>query len=216
MQLRPLIGERRDRGPRYLFLTIVSFAVTVMTVRVYLALSGYPKIGGGGLHVAHMLFGGLLLIVAVMVLLLFVGRRALALTAITAGIGVGLFIDEVGKFITETNDYFFAPAAPLIYGAVLLLVLLWLRVRRDDRPTATAAIQGAVEAIEDLADGRLSSAGPRPRRGPAARIGGRERRRRVGGWLAGGPCLRRHRGSARSARLARARRCPAAAPARPL
>jgi hypothetical protein len=126
-------------------------------VRVYLDLSGYPKIGGGGLHVAHMLWGGLLLIVAALLLQLFVGRRALVLSSVAAGIGVGLFIDEVGKFITETNDYFFAPAAPLIYGAVLLLVLVWLRVRRDERPTMSEAIQGAIEAIRDLADGRLSA-----------------------------------------------------------
>jgi hypothetical protein len=157
MQLRPLIGVRRDRGSRYLFLTIVAFAVTVMAVRVYLSVTGYPKIGGGGLHVAHMLWGGMLLIVAALVLQLFVGRRALVLSAIAAGVGVGLFIDEVGKFITESNDYFFAPAAPLIYGAVLLLVLVWLRVRRDDRPTTSEATQGAIEAIRDLADGRLST-----------------------------------------------------------
>jgi hypothetical protein len=156
MQLRPLVGVRRDRGPRYLFLTIVAFAVTVMAVRVYLAMTGYPKIGGGGLHVAHMLWGGLLLIVAALLLQLFVGRRVLILSSIAAGIGVGLFIDEVGKFITESNDYFFAPAAPLIYGGVLLLVLVWLRVRRDDRPSEDVATQGAIEAIRDLADGRLS------------------------------------------------------------
>jgi hypothetical protein len=155
--LRPLIGVRRDRGPRYLLLTIVAFAVTVMAVRVYLDWTGYPKIGGGGIHVAHMLWGGLLLVVAALLLQLFVGRRALVLSAIGAGVGVGLFIDEVGKFITESNDYFFAPAAPLIYGAVLLLVMLWLVVRRGDRPTTAEAIQGAIESLRDLADGRLST-----------------------------------------------------------
>jgi hypothetical protein len=50
---RPLIGVRRDRGSRYLLLTILAFAVTVMAVRVYLDSAGYPKVGGGGLHVAH-------------------------------------------------------------------------------------------------------------------------------------------------------------------
>jgi hypothetical protein len=79
---------------------IVAFAVTVIATRVYLDLSGYPKVGGGGLHVAHMLWGGLLLVAAVLLALLFVGRRALILSALAAGIGVGLFIDEVGKFIT--------------------------------------------------------------------------------------------------------------------
>ena len=104
MGLRPFIGVRRDRGARYLLLTIVSFAVTVAAVRVYLDAAGYPKVGGGGLHVAHMLWGGLLLVVGALSLLLFVGRRALTLSAIAAGVGVGLFIDEVGKFITESND----------------------------------------------------------------------------------------------------------------
>lgn len=154
---RPLIGVRRDRGSRYLLLTTASFAVTVMAVRVYLDTAGYPKVGGGGIHVAHMLWGGLLLVVAALVLQLFVGRRALILSSLAAGIGVGLFIDEVGKFITESNDYFFAPAAPIIYGAVLLLVLVWLRVRGDDRPSPAEATQGAIEALRDLADGRLSA-----------------------------------------------------------
>jgi hypothetical protein len=152
----PLIGVRRDRGQRYLLLTIVALAVTVMAVRLYLDAAGYPKVGGGGLHVAHMLWGGLLLVVAALLLQLFVGRRALNLSALAAGVGVGLFIDEVGKFITESNDYFFAPAAPIIYGAVLLLLLLWARARRDDRPSAAEATQGAIEALRDLADGRLT------------------------------------------------------------
>jgi hypothetical protein len=158
MRLRPLIGVRRDRDARYLFMMIVAFAVSVIATRVYLDWSGYPKVGGGGLHVAHMLWGGLLLVLAVLLVLLFVGRRALILSALAAGIGVGLFIDEVGKFITETNDYFFAPAAPIIYGAILVLVMVWLIVGRRGRPTHEEATHGAIEAVRDLADGRLSTA----------------------------------------------------------
>lgn len=156
MAIRPLVGSRRDRGARYLLITIVAFAVTVIATRVYLDFTGYPKVGGGGLHVAHMLWGGLLLVVAALLIQLFVGRRALLLSAIAAGAGVGLFIDEVGKFITESNDYFFAPAAPIIYGAVLLLLLLWLVVTRTDRPSRSDAVQGAIESLRDLQDGRLT------------------------------------------------------------
>lgn len=153
--MRPFIGIRRDHRQRYLASMVVAFTVTVVAVRVYLDATGYPKVGGGGLHVAHMLWGGLLLLVAALVGLSFVGRRALALSAVAAGVGVGLFIDEVGKFITESNDYFYAPAAPIIYGAILLLLLLWVVVRHDDRPTATEAVHGALEAVRDLIDGRL-------------------------------------------------------------
>lgn len=156
---RPLIGGRRDLGYRYLFITIVAFAVTVILIREYLDIAGYPKVGGGTLHIAHMLWGGLLLVVAVILIQLFVGQRALVLSALAAGAGVGLFIDEVGKFITESNDYFYAPAAPIIYGAVLLLVLLLLVVKRDRQPSPAEATHAAVDAIRGLADERLSAHG---------------------------------------------------------
>lgn len=125
-----LLGAKQTGAENYLLVTVVAFALTVVAVRWYLEFTGYPKVGGGGLHVAHMLWGGLLLVVGALLPMLFVGRRAMRLSAVATGVGVGLFIDEVGKFITESNDYFFAPAAPLIYGALLLLVLLWLVVRR--------------------------------------------------------------------------------------
>ena len=87
--------------------------------------------------------------------MLFVGRRALMLSALLAGIGTGLFIDEVGKFLTTSNDYFFAPAAPIIYGGMLLMILVWLVVRRRsaNRHDATQAL---LEAVRNGIDGRLT------------------------------------------------------------
>jgi hypothetical protein len=155
---RPWLGARRDQAERYLLVTIAAFALTVAGVRWFLEVTGYPKVGGGGLHVAHMLWGGLLLIVAVVLPLLFVGRRVLMASAIAAGVGVGLFIDEVGKFITEENDYFFAPAAPIIYGSLLLLVGLWLVVRRRRSRSAFDAMQAAAEAVGVGIEGRLNEA----------------------------------------------------------
>lgn len=156
MKRRPL-GARRDRAERYLVFTIAVFAVTVAGVRWYLDLAGYPTIGGGGLHVAHVLWGGLALFIAALLPLLYVGRRALLISALLAGVGVGLFIDEVGKFLTASNDYFFAPAAPIIYGGILLLVLLWLLVRRQ-RGTTYDATQAAIEALSAAVDGQLTQA----------------------------------------------------------
>ena len=80
-----------------------AFATTVAATRWYLDLAGYPTIGGGDLHVAHVLWGGLALTIAVLLGLIFVGQRAMLLSALLAGVGVGLFIDEVGKFLTTTN-----------------------------------------------------------------------------------------------------------------
>ena len=155
---RPWLGARRDQAELYLLVTIAAFALTVAGIRWFLEITGYPRVGGGGLHIAHMLWGGLLLIVAAVLPLLFVGRRVLLLSALIAGVGVGLFIDEVGKFITEENDYFFAPAAPLIYGSLLLLVALWLAIRRRRSDTVYDTMQAAVDAVGAGIDGRLNRA----------------------------------------------------------
>ena len=85
------------------------------------------------------------------------GRRALLVSALLAGIGAGLFIDEVGKFLTTTNDYFYAPAAPIIYGSIMLLVLLWLIVRRRGASDYDAT-HVLVEALRDGVDGHLTEA----------------------------------------------------------
>ena len=154
MPIQPL-GARRDGAERYLVLTIAAFAVTVAGVRWYLDLAGYPTIGGGGLHVAHVLWGGLALFIAALLPLLYVGRRSLLISAVLAGVGAGLFIDEVGKFLTTTNDYFFAPAAPIIYGSILLLILLWVLVRRR-RLDNQSAMHAVVDSLADGVDGRLT------------------------------------------------------------
>jgi hypothetical protein len=107
---------RRLGAERYLRHTLIWFALTVIVVRSALAATGYPRLGGGELHIAHVLWGGLFLFGAALSPLLFANRWALEVSAVLAGIGVGLFIDEVGKFITLNNDYFFPPAANHLRG----------------------------------------------------------------------------------------------------
>ena len=114
----------------YVRLTLLSFAATVGVTRLFLALTGYPQLGSRTLHIGHMLWGGLFLFVSALVMLIFVNRWAYALGALLSGIGVGLFIDEVGKFITQNNNYFTPAAAPIIYALFLAVVLVYLRVRR--------------------------------------------------------------------------------------
>lgn len=109
---------------------LVAFAATVIGTRWFLALTGFPKLGGGDLHIAHALWGGLFLFAGALLPLIWPGRRLHLVAAALTGAGMGLFIDEVGKFITTRNDYFYPAAAPIIYATFLLSMLLLLGVRR--------------------------------------------------------------------------------------
>ncbi len=140
----------RDGAERSLLLVIVSFVVAVVGTRWFLQLTGYPQVGGGELHVAHMLWGGLALVIAALLGLIVSASWVAPVVAILTGAGTGLFIDEVGKFITASNDYFYPLAAPLIYGLVLTLALVFLLVRHRHggapavrRPTRVSAWEDA-------------------------------------------------------------------------
>jgi len=141
---------KRQGAERYLLITLLSFASSVTVTRIFLELAGYPQLGGGELHIAHVLWGGLLLFVASLVPLVVANRWAYTLSALLAGAGVGLFIDEVGKFITSSNDYFYPLAAPIIYAFFLLVVLLYVRVRRPPTRNPRAELYRALEALEEV------------------------------------------------------------------
>lgn len=148
---------KRDQAESYLLLSLVAFAVTVIGVRVFLEATGYPQIGNSVLHIAHAIWGGLLLFVAVLLPLLLANQWAIRLSALFSGVGIGLFIDEVGKFITQANDYFYPPAAPIIYAFFLLTAVLYLFIRRPDRETPREAMYHVLEGLQEVLDGDLDT-----------------------------------------------------------
>lgn len=137
-----------DAGGR-IELMLVAAVTTVLVIRAFLAATGYPQIGGGGLHIAHLLWGGLGLLLGVLILLSLLGRRAATVAAIAAGVGFGLFIDEVGKFVTSDNDYFYKPAIGLIYIAFVGLAVA-LRIIRGRPLSKNDAIANALWLLADV------------------------------------------------------------------
>jgi hypothetical protein len=177
---------RREGAERYLFVTLVSFAGTVIGTRWFLSLTGFPQIGGGDLHVAHALWGGVALFAAAILPILLAGRAVYLASAALAGIGIGLFIDEVGKFITAENDYFYPAAAPIIYATFLLAVLVWIRARSQEDPDPRSQLLTALELFEESVEGDLQAAERdelRERLGSASRRAPAPEQRRLAGML---------------------------------
>lgn len=146
---------KRPFAETYILISLTTFALTVVITRVFLELAGYPQVGNSVLHIAHAIWGGLLLFVAVLVTLLLANRWAFMVSAVLSGIGVGLFIDEVGKFITQKNDYFFPPAAPLIYSLFLLMVLLFLLLRRSRQSSSRDSMYQVLLGLREVLDNDL-------------------------------------------------------------
>ena len=150
---------RHAEADSLILIMLLSFAASVVVTRVFLQITGFPKIGGGesGLHIAHVLWGGLLLFIATLVPLIWINRWVYPVTAVLSGIGVGLFIDEVGKFITENNDYFFPAAAPIIYAFFLFTVLIYLQVRRRRTTDTRSELYYALGELTEALDGDLDT-----------------------------------------------------------
>lgn len=144
---------RSAEAPRLFESFLIAAVTSFLGIRGFLALTGYPKIGSGGIHIAHMLWGGLLMLLALMLLLGFLDRSVEHVAAMIAGLGFGTFIDEIGKFVTSDNNYFYRPAIALIYG-VFVVAFLVARTLIGDRPlTQAEALANGLDLLARLPEG---------------------------------------------------------------
>lgn len=114
---------RNTRTNDLLEIFFLSAVSSVLLVRFYLHIADYPKIAGGDFHIAHVLWGGILLMMGIVISLAFLGYRAQKVAAFVGGIGFGMFIDEIGKFITKDNNYFYEPAIGILYAIFVIIFI---------------------------------------------------------------------------------------------
>lgn len=140
-----------------------TFAVAgVLGNRIFLVITGYPQLGNGTLHISHAIWGGVMMLIALVVAVSSLAPGVPLFVAVLGGAGFGWFIDELGKYITRDVDYFFKPTLALIY-AIFVLMYFAFRVIRRHRDQSEAAMLNAIEALRQGILGRL----PEPRRAEA-------------------------------------------------
>jgi hypothetical protein len=150
-------SARDVNGGSYLQAFLIAAVVAMLGTRFYLTLTGFPRIGGGELHVAHLIWGGLLMMLALVLMLALLGRRTKWLGAVIGGAGFGLFVDELGKFITADNDYFFQPTIALIYVVFVLLFLVFRGIGRHSLSSAELLANAANQVPELVLGGASHS-----------------------------------------------------------
>jgi hypothetical protein len=135
----------------YLEAFLVAAVAAILTIRLFLRLTGYPQLGGNGLHIAHVLWGGLLMMASIIMLFSFLGKAAEFFGAIVGGIGFGVFIDEVGKFVTSDNDYFYRPAISIMYVIFILLFIIVRALQSRSEFSSREYLLNALHEMEEVA-----------------------------------------------------------------
>lgn len=136
---------------------MVSAVSSILVIRLFLELTGYPQIGGDTLHIAHMLWGGLLMLISIFLLLSFIGRTTETISAIIGGIGFGTFIDEIGKFITQDNNYFYQPSIAIMYVIFVLIFLVIRTIHRKSIYSSQEYLLNALRELQEMAINKLDN-----------------------------------------------------------
>lgn len=132
---------------------LISSVVTIFVIRFFLKVTDYPQLQGAGLHVAHLLWGGFFMLIALLLLFSFVGRGVLTISSILGGIGFGAFIDELGKFITSDNNYFFQPTVALIY---FIFIAIYIASKVINNSRSISQKEYLINSLEMVSDAVLN------------------------------------------------------------
>lgn len=151
--LRPFI--RNVEAPTLFESFFVAGVASFLGIRWFLGLTGFPQLGANGLHIAHLLWGGALMLLALLLLLGFIDRPTQQASAVIGGLGFGTFIDEIGKFVTSDNDYFYRPAVALVYATFVIAFLVARTFVGQRRFGQRESLANAVRLLAAESDGAI-------------------------------------------------------------
>lgn len=146
---------RNFDADRYFEIFFVSAIFSILGIRLFLELTGYPQIGNSDLHIAHMLWGGLLMMISILILLFFLTKHAQMTASFIGGVGFGTFIDEIGKFVTQDNDYFYEPSVALMYITFVLMFIAVNTIQTRWGKSEKEYIVNALNELKEIPSGTL-------------------------------------------------------------
>lgn len=155
LRTRGLIRNIEYRGNIEAFL--ISAVAAVLGIRLFLTITNYPTVGGHFFHISHMLWGGLLMLISMAMLLLFLDNDIKRISAVIGGLGFGTFIDEIGKFITSDNNYFYKPSFALMY---ITLIGFYLTLHLINRKKEFSDDEYLINSIEIMKDAVVDDLDP--------------------------------------------------------
>lgn len=148
---------RNSEAVDLLELFFISSVTSFIFIRGYLKITGFPQLGGGNIHVAHLLWGGLFMLIALLLTFVSLSNNSKKMAAIIGGIGFGTFIDEVGKFLTSNNDYFFQPSIAIIYVVFVCIFILIKVFQNYSRFSSDSIKINAIHYLPDIVLKKLNS-----------------------------------------------------------
>lgn len=128
---------------------------SLLGMRLFLQLTNNFSLGRGNWHIAHVLWGGLFMFLGSSVMLIFYSKLSRKVGAVLTGIGWGLFIDEIGKYITRDNNYWFRPAIILIYISFIILFFVYRILEKKRINSLQTLWYELLETLEEIADDDL-------------------------------------------------------------
>lgn len=143
---------KRENASDLILIVMISALVSLLVTRSLLNLFGWPTISFGVWHIAHVLWGGVLMMIGIILILATYGKKIRRIAAIISGIGWGLFIDEIGKYLTKENDYWFQPAIIFIYISFIILFLVYRYFEKNQNKNSKMLLYSVITQLENVAD----------------------------------------------------------------
>ena len=145
---RHMLVLRLDAGgllEAFLVAAVTSFLV----VRFILAVTEYPTLGGAHLHIAHMLWGGLGMMAAVVMLLVSLSRLSAEIAAVLAAPASACSSTSWARSSAATATTSTGPPWPLIYVIFVVLVLVFRRLADRAGRSPSANLANALELTKE-------------------------------------------------------------------